>query len=168
MTMDFSQLNLDLQCRAAGLRVREENTRTTEDKEKRPLSWKKRVKEDDWKRFREILCRELTERNEHSEKKEMSQKGQVEIEKIWRDWLRIVEAAAEGSIGRQKRQKGRLKVSEWDGELAKLVQEQNRSRKMRDKSEGETKDSTCGVSEKENNSETIYQKERETDEEEAE
>ncbi len=30
------------------------------------------------------------------------------------------------------------------------------------------KDSTCGVSEKENNSETIYQKEREIDEEEAE
>ena len=60
VTMDFSQLNLDLQCRPAG--VREENTRTTEDKEKRPLSWKKRVKEDDWKRFREILCRELTER----------------------------------------------------------------------------------------------------------
>ena len=137
VTMDFSQLNLDLQCRAAGLRVREENTRRTEDKEKRPLSWKKRVKEDDWKRFREILCRELTERKEHSEKKEMRQKGQVEIENIWRDWLRIVEAAAEGSIGRQKRQKGRLKVSEWDGELAKLVQEQNRSRKIRDKSEGE-------------------------------
>ena len=79
----------------------------------------------------------MTERKEHSEKKEMSQKGQVEIENIWRDWLRIVEAAAEGSIGRQKRQKGRLKVSEWDGELAKLVQEQNRSRKIRDKSEGE-------------------------------
>ena len=30
-----------------------------------------------------------------------------------------------------------MKVSEWDGELAKLVQEQNRSRKIRDKSEGE-------------------------------
>ena len=68
VTMDFSQLNLDLQYRAAGLRMRKENTRTIEDKEKRPLSWKKRVKEDDWERFREILCRELIERKEHSER----------------------------------------------------------------------------------------------------
>ena len=72
------------------------------------------------------------------ERSEVRQKGQEEAERTWRDWLTVVEREAEGSIGRQKKQRGRLKVSEWDGELAKLVEEQNRSRRVRDKSEGET------------------------------
>jgi len=79
----------------------------------------------------------LKEKKRGPEETEIKQTGQKEVEKTWRDWLKIVERAAEGHIGRQKRQKGRLKVSEWDRELAKLVEEQNRSRRVRDKSEGE-------------------------------
>ena len=79
----------------------------------------------------------MKERKRGLERSEVRQKGQEEAERTWRDWLTVVERAAEGSIGRQKKQRRRLKVSEWDGELAKLVEEQNRSRRVRDKSEGE-------------------------------
>ena len=127
-------MNVDLEHRP---RVREK--KDAESKEKRPLSWKKRVKDEDWIRFREVLCQELKEKKREPEEPEIKQTGQEGVEKTWRDWLKIVERAAEGSIGRQKKQRGRLKVSEWDGELARLVEEQNRSRRVRDKSEGETR-----------------------------
>ena len=54
----------------------------------------------------------MKEKKRGPEETEIGQTGQEGVEKTWRDWLRIVERAAEWNIGRQKRQKGRLKVSE--------------------------------------------------------
>ena len=53
--------------------------------------------------------------------------------------MRIVTKAAEGSIGRQKKRPNRQENSKWDGKLAQMVAEQNRSRKIRDKAEGDSR-----------------------------
>ena len=50
--------------------------------------------------------------------------------------MRIVSEAADDSIGRQKRGGNDIVRVNWDSKLAKLVEEQNRSRRKRDNAEG--------------------------------
>ena len=67
MTMDMLRMDFS---RTNELRVREE-TKDTKSKEKRPLSWKKRVSEENWKLFHELLCKELKERKRRLERSEV-------------------------------------------------------------------------------------------------
>ena len=104
-------------------------------KGKRPLSWRKKASDDDWKAFRELLRREMKEVKEIKR----DDIGQKEIDETWKEWLRIVTKAADDSIGRQKRLINKQTRLDWDSKLAKLVEGQNSSRKNRDSSEGETR-----------------------------
>jgi len=103
--------------------------------EKRPLSWRKRAREEEWKKFRELLRDEMKEKKE----RKREQIGQTEIDEAWLEWLRIVTKAADDSIGRQKRQSKEQKRLDWDSKLGELVAGQNRSRKARDRAEGEAR-----------------------------
>ena len=80
MTMDLMQMNVDLEHRVGGPRVREK--KDAESKEKRPLSWKKRVKDEDWIRFREVLCQELKERKEDQRRLILSRQDKKEWRRL--------------------------------------------------------------------------------------
>lgn len=60
------------------------------------------------------------------------------VEVVWKDWCARVSHAAESGIGR--RVPSKPKPWGWDRELARIVQERNRVKKARVKSEGETRD----------------------------
>jgi hypothetical protein len=108
----------------------------SQDAEQRPLGWRKRASEEAWTLFRELL--DQARRNEEEEK-EIDQKSQSASDRAWQHWLRIVTKAADGSIGRQEKRPNRKENRKWDGRLAQMVAEQNRSRKNRDVAEGESR-----------------------------